>query len=271
MGSVSLHYERLSTGGDVASTVVLMHGVGDSLEAWDDVIRSLPEGFDVIRYDLRGHGRSDKPPGPYLLADVVKDHLALLAQLGVDRVNVVGYSLGGLIAQAIALLAPNSVERLVLISCVAGRTSDEQAAALERLDTLERAGTDGIADASAERWFTEGFRTAHPGKVHEQLERLKTNDPDAYLAAYRMLATNDLGDQLDKIEHPTLVMTGEHDVGSPPRMARLISERIEGSRSVILEGQKHSVLTEVPEMVADEISRFLLGPQTHRTLMEVTR
>jgi 3-oxoadipate enol-lactonase len=267
---VNLHYERVSTGGDVASTVVLVHGVGDSLEAWDDFIRSLPEGFDIIRYDLRGHGHSERPPGPYRLADFVEDHLALLARLGIDRAHVVGYSLGGLIAQAIALFAPQSVERLVLISCIACRTPAEQEAALKRLETLEQEGAGGIAGASAERWFTGAFRRAHPDKVHQQLERLKGNDPNAYLAAYRVLATNDLGDQLAKIGHPTLVMTGEHDVGSPPRMARLISERIDGSQLIILEGQKHSVLTEVPDVVAHEISRFLRVPETQRKMLEVT-
>ena len=267
---MSLHFERVSTGGDVASTVVLIHGVGDSLEAWDDVIQSLPEGFDIIRYDLRGHGRSEKPPGPYRLADFVEDHVALLARLGVGRAHVVGYSLGGLIAQAIALFAPDSVERLVLLSCIACRTPDEREAVQKRLETLEQEGAGGIAGASAERWFTGAFRRANPDKVRQQMERLKENDPNAYLAAYRVLATSDLCDQLTRIGHPTLVMTGEHDVGSPPRMARSMSERIDGSQLIILEGQKHSVLTEVPDVVAHEISRFLRVPETQRTVLEVT-
>jgi len=270
VGPVSLHVERLSTGGDATSTVVLLHGVGDSLDAWDGVIRSLPEGFDVIRYDLRGHGRSEKPQGPYRLADIVDDHLALLAQLGIDRAHVVGYSLGGLIAQAIALSAPDSVERLVLLSCIAFRTPTEQEAVLGRLATLEHAGIGGSAGANAERWFTEAFRRSHPDEVRRQVERLAVNDPNAYLEAYRVLATNDLGDQLKKITLPTLVITGEHDEGSPPRMARLMSEQIDGSELIILEGQKHSVLTEVPEVVAREISRFLREPETHRTMLEVT-
>lgn len=236
---------------------VLIHGVGSSRESWNEVLQHLDPPGPVVRYDLRGHGESPKVPGPYELGDFVDDHVGLLAELGVAKANVVGFSLGGLITQAIAIRHPELVERAVILGAIAGRTADERGAVLQRLAAVEAVGPAGIAAKGPGRWFTDGFVTSRPEIVSSKMEQLASTDRAGYEAAYRVLARNDLAGELHHILAPTLVMTGEGDVGSPPRMSALMARRIPNAELVIMQGTKHGMLEERPELVARELSRFL--------------
>ncbi|MFC5745756.1 alpha/beta fold hydrolase [Actinomadura rugatobispora] len=238
---------------------VLIHGVGSDLARWDPVIGPLADKGTVVRYDLRGHGTSPKPAGPYDIADFVADHVGLMAELGIARANIVGFSLGGLIAQAVALRHPGLVGRLVILSAVAGRTAAQRAAALARLRAVETGGPAVVADGG-ERWYTDDFRKKNPGVVRAHLDRFRRNDPAAYAAAFRVLATTDLIDELHRITAPTLIMTGALDVGSPPEMSRAMHERIAGSRLVVVEGVKHAVFEEAAGIVAATVRDFLHPP-----------
>jgi pimeloyl-ACP methyl ester carboxylesterase len=259
VGAIEQHVVRRTTGGrgGARATVTLIHGVGDSHTAWDEIVAQLPHGLDVIRYDLRGHGASAKPPGPYTLDDFVADHLAVLRGQDLARTHLVGFSLGGMIAQAVAAREPQTVERLVLLGSVAGRTEEERERVLARLAIVESGGPEATAQVSGSRWFSDEFAAAHPDVVEAQLRRLAANDPAAYRAAYRVLATNDLIEEVSAIVAPTLVMTGEFDVGSPPHMSHRLAERIPGARAEILTGQRHSILRERPEVIAAAIGAFV--------------
>ena len=238
-------------------TVTLIHGVGADLDSWDGVVAALGDGYRTLRYDLRGHGASEKVPGPYSLDDFVGDLVALLDGLEIATTHVVGFSLGGLIAQAFALAHPGRLDRLVLVSTVAGRTAEERARVQVRARQLADKGAPGHVEASLSRWFTDGFLEANRDVVQKRLERSLTNDPHCYAAAYRVLAESDLADRLHEIAAPTLVMTGEHDIGSTARMAELIDDRVPGAELHILPGLKHSVLLEAPDMIAGHIGTFL--------------
>lgn len=245
-------------GADRSGTpTVFLHGVGSRSEVWRRVLELMDHHGPVVTYDLRGHGTSGRPPGPYHLDDFAADHLRLLDRLGIERANVVGFSLGGLIAQAIAIARPDTVEKLAILSAVAGRTDAERAAVRQRLATVEREGPRGVAAQGPDRWYTRRFQQRSPEAVARHLERFLANDPAAYAAAFRVLAENDLADRLTEIKAPTLVMTGADDVGSPPHMARLMAERISDSELVIVEDVKHGILEELPQRVAAELSSFL--------------
>jgi pimeloyl-ACP methyl ester carboxylesterase len=236
-----------------STPIVLVHGVGSSASGWDAVVRELPEDLTTITYDLRGHGRSPAPGGVWTADDFVADHLRLLQDLGVDRCHLVGFSLGGLIVQRIAATHPDTVDRLVIIGAVAGRTAEEQERVLARLAMVESEGPGGAARQSVERWYTAEYLAAHPETYALVVERMERLDPAAYARAYRVLATTDLADDLDRIKAPALVMTGENDVGSPPRMAELMATAI-GGRLVIVPDSRHEVLEEAPELIAKEIT-----------------
>lgn len=259
---VSLHY-RLQCDGGGGAPVTLLHGVGSSLEVWDGIARDLRE-CAVLRMDLRGHGHSGKPPGPYQLDDFVRDLAGLHAHLGIAQSHLVGFSLGGLIAQAFALAHPEKVSRLVLISAVAGRSPAEKARVQERARAITEVGATQHARNSAGRWFTDAFQKSHPDIIARHCRRFTANDPAAYSAAYRVLAESDLADQLSAIHQPTLIITGEHDIGSTPRMAELMRDKIPHSELHILPGLKHALLLEAPAKIAALIRAFITPPTVGR-------
>jgi len=237
--------------------VTLLHGVGSHLQAWDGVATSLRDDFTLLRYDLRGHGESGKPPGPYSLDDYVADLAALLDAQSVDRTTLVGFSFGGMIAPAFTVRHPERVRALGIVSAVAGRTPEQRAAVVKRADELGRGGASMTVGAAIERWFTPEFRAQNPDIIERQIQRVLGNDPGGYAAAYRVFAESDPIDDLGKISCPTLVMTGEHDTGSTPTMAMAIHERIAGSRLVILPRYRHSLLIEATSDVLRELRAFL--------------
>jgi (E)-2-((N-methylformamido)methylene)succinate hydrolase len=248
-GKIEINYVTEGSG----PPLTLVHGVGASLESWDAIAERLARRYRVVRLDLRGHGRSS-PIESCRLEDFLDDLSLVLDTLGIARTHLAGFSLGGMIAQAYALAHAQRIDRLALISAVAGRTEQERASVQARARKVREEGIASVAAAAEDRWFTEGFRKKYPEVVARRLEELKANDHRSYAAAYTVFAEGDLGSRLHQIRHPTLVVTGEHDVGSNTRMARFMHEAIPGSRLHILPGLKHSVLLEAPA----EIARLLL-------------
>jgi pimeloyl-ACP methyl ester carboxylesterase len=149
------------------------------------------------------------------------------------------------------------VDRLVLLSAVAGRTEQERARVRERLEILRTQGIGAITGAAQDRWFTPGFIERHPELVRQRMDQLQNNHPASYAAAYTVFSTSDLGDRLHGITRPTLVATGEHDLGSNTRMARFMHAQIAGSELLILPELRHSVLVEAPTQIAAMLVAFL--------------
>jgi pimeloyl-ACP methyl ester carboxylesterase len=253
VNSITLHCVVEGEGEPLA----LIHGVAASLEVWDGVASRLRDRYRIVRYDQRGHGQSEKAPGPYKVEDFAGDLRALLDVLGIGRAHVVGHSLGGLVAQSFALDYPERLGKLALISTVAGRTEDERRRVRERLAMVANGIAGDHFRASLDRWFTDEFRAANPKLLEDYAARNQANDPACYAAAYRVLAETDLADRLPEIRAKTLVMTGEHDQGSNPRMARLMHQRIKGSTLQILPVLRHSILVEAPDVVAGALGDFL--------------
>lgn len=251
---VALNF-RLSGNGPQA--LVLVHGVGSYCEVWDGVIARLSGSFRMLSFDLRGHGRSERVRGRYEIDDFVGDVLGLADHVGFARFDLAGFSLGGLIAQRLALTHPERLRRLVLLSTVAGRTDEERERVLGRLAALAAGERGSHYDASLSRWLTEDFQARNPELIAELRRRNAENDPDCYAAAYRVLAETDFGGLIDQIRIPTLIATGEHDQGSNPRMSRYMHERIVDSRLHILPGLRHSLLNEAPDQVAALMRDFL--------------
>lgn len=253
-GKVEINYVTEGSG----PPVTLVHGVGASLESWDAIAAILSRQYWVIRLDLRGHGKSSRIE-TCRLDDFLDDVSLVLETLGIDRTHLVGFSLGGMIAQAYVLAHPARVDRLALISAVAGRTEQERANLQARARKVREEGIASVVAAAEDRWFTEAFRKKNPEVVSRRLEELKANDHRSYSAAYAVFAEGDLGPRLHEIRHPTLVVTGEHDVGSNARMARFMHDAIPGSTLHILPNLKHSVLLEAPIEIAGLLLDFLAG------------
>jgi pimeloyl-ACP methyl ester carboxylesterase len=255
VGAVELNY-RLDGTGEVP--LVCIHGVGSYLEAWDGVVQQLGDKFTVLTFDLRGHGQSSRIKGRYEIDDFVHETLTLADLVGFEGFNLAGFSLGGLIAQRMALTHADRLRRLILLSTVAGRTSDEQDRVRARAAALQSGERGEHYDNSLSRWLTEAFQAANPDLVNKLRARNASNDPECYAAAYRVLAETDFGGFLDQIGLPTLIATGENDIPTNPRIAQYMHDRIPGSELRILPGMRHSILTEAPNQVADLIREFVL-------------
>ena len=254
-GEVELRYQLDGHG---SRQLVLVHGVGSDGSAWAGVIERLCDAFTILSFDLRGHGQSSRVKGRYEIDDLAGDVLKLADHVGFTRFDLAGFSLGGLVAQRIALSTPERVRRLVLLSTVAGRTEDERKRVAARLTALQSGERGSHFDASLSRWLTEDFQQRNPDLVARLRERNAQNDPDCYAAAYRVLAETDFGNALGSLCMPTLIATGEDDAGSNPRMAAFMHSLIPGSRLEILPALRHSILMEAPDLVAGLMREFLL-------------
>ncbi len=252
-GGVPLRVREDGEGTDL----VLVHGVGASLEAWNEVVSCLGRGFRTIRLDLRGHGASGKPSGPYHIDDLVDDVMAVLDRFGIVSCHLAGHSLGALIAQGVALAHPRRLDRLVLLSGIAGRTAEERRRVERRLTMVANGIPGAHFEASVSRWFTDDFIRRHPDIIARQAEANRRNDPAAYAASYRVLTETDFAERLCDITAQTLIVTGEHDLGSNARMARYMHTTIPHSSLHILPGLKHAILTEAPDEVARLIREFI--------------
>lgn len=237
--------------------LVLVHGVGGDGGMWDGVVAALPPRFRTIRVDLRGHGRSPLIGAPVTVQDLARDVTGVMDALGVRKASIAGFSLGGLIAQAIALESPGRVDKLALVATVAGRTPEEQARSAARIEVVREKGLAAIAAGNREFWFSDAFRRDHPEAVEARVRQFMSCDPVSYLHAFAVFAKGDFADRLGEIQAPTLVVAGEFDPAATARMARLMHERIAGSRLEILAGMRHALLIECPGRVAALMAGFL--------------
>lgn len=250
-----IEYEEIGEG----EPLILIHGVGLDHTMWKQQVENLSKQFRVIAYDMLGHGGSSHPPGPYTLSMFVEQLLSLADQLQLKTFHLIGFSMGGMVAQSIALSYPNKVKTLTILNSVANRTEKQRQAVLSRVNEAENASPSATIEPAIKRWFTEEFLINETQVVDCIRTRLKTNNPSSYLAAYRLFATADqeLWLELQRITQPTLIITGEDDIGSSPQMAMEMHGEINGSEVVIIPKMKHMLPVENAEAVNEIIKAFI--------------
>ncbi|MEU6553227.1 alpha/beta hydrolase [Streptomyces sp. NPDC046915] len=244
--------------------IVLLHGVGLDGTMWERCVPALAADHRVTVADLRGHGGSPPAALGVRLDDLAADVAALLD----GPAHLVGFSLGALVAQHLALAAPRSTASLTLVSSVAGRSDTERAAvALRRARAREDFA--GSARAAVERWFSPEWREREPALAGTVLDRLLSNDRTSYLACYDVFATADaaLWPELPRITAPTLAVTGSDDPGSTPQMSRRLASRIPNGRAMVVPGARHLLPLECPEALNDAILQHIGSPAA-RTAQE---
>ena len=237
--------------------LVLVHGVGLDHTMWDAVTPLLAQQHTVVRYDLWGHGSSHDPDGPRSLTDFVDQLVSVLDTVGCERGNVTGLSIGGLITQALGVTRPGRCGRIAIMNAVYRRSAEQLAAIRGRLDGVVNAGMEAMVQPALDRWFTAEWQTAHPAECQHVRRLLRANDIHAYIKAYGLFATDTSMDgQLSQIVAPTLVLTGDRDVGSTVAMAQTMSDEITNSQLVILENARHIPPIEHPEATAATLAQF---------------
>lgn len=238
--------------------VVFVHGVGLDRTMWDAVLSGL-YGDRLLRYDMIGHGEASAPAGPYRLSDFVEQLAEFADEEDLDHFDLVGFSMGALVAQGFAAAHPTRVRRMVLLNSVFDRTLAEREAVIERVADVRSGGYEASIEAALSRWFSTDFATARPDVVHAVGRRLSANDARAYADAYEVFATADA--EIVHVAHtiaaPTLVVTGSEDLRSTPEMAHLLAAAMPDARAQIIDGVRHLTPFECPIVVADLIQGFL--------------
>jgi 3-oxoadipate enol-lactonase len=242
-----------------APVVTLAHSLGATFRLWDAQADALTPQHRVLRYDVRGHGESDVPPGPYSLEQMADDLHGLLAALGISETHFVGLSMGGLIGMSFALEHPRMVRSLTLCDTTSCYGPQRRPMWTDRMRTAEREGMEPLVERTMEIWFTAAFRETHRDAVDRVRAMLRRTDPRGYAAAIQAIADVDLTDAIGAIRCPTLVMVGEQDPGTPVAMARIIHARIAGSRLVVLPNAAHCSCVEAAEEFNKALIEFLAG------------
>ncbi len=239
--------------------VMLVHGLGLNRHMWQWQVDALTPHFRVVRYDLLGHGDSAKPPGPYLMTQMVQQLDDLMAAAGIERAALVGFSLGGLIVQAYTLAHPEKVAALAILNSAHARTNEQRASIMQRVRQAENAGPAATIDDALRRWFTEGFAKRRPEVLDQVRAWVAGNDASVYPALYLLLAEADIGleTSIAGIQCPVLVMTGGDDAGNSPQMAQQMAAIMPNARLEILPGLRHLALAENPAAVNDLLVPFL--------------
>jgi len=241
-----------------APVVVLAHALGATLRLWDAQAEALSGRYRILRYDVRGHGESEVPPGPYTVEQMADDLRELLEALGIFEVHVVGLSMGGCIGMAFAAAHPDLVKGLVLCDTTACYGPEAKPRWDERIRIAETGGmTEDLIEKTMEIWFTQAFRAEHKDRVDRVRAMLRHTDPRGYAGAVRALAAVDLRARLRAIRCPTLVVVGEKDPGTTPAMARGIQESIAGSRLLVIPGAMHCSVMEAAAVFNRELLGFL--------------
>jgi 3-oxoadipate enol-lactonase len=252
---IRLHYELR---GDAGTLVVLTHGLGGDLSFWDAHVEALAKHHRVLRWDLRGSGASDRPPGPYDPALFARDLAALLAVVGAARAHLVGHSGGGVVSQRFALDFPERTESLVLAS-TSSEVGEKASRAWHRLaDGVERNGFGPDRDPDP-RGFSPAFAAAHPEMLRALAERTRRNDPAAYAAQARAFGSYAWTAELAAIDAPTLVVQGLDDVMTPPGGSVILARGIHRSRLLMLPGAGHNLPLEMPSLFTSTVLAFLAG------------
>jgi 3-oxoadipate enol-lactonase len=251
--SVDVHHSL--EGPEDAPVIVFSNSLGTTGAMWDAQAAALSDRFRVLRYDTRGHGETSAPPGPYTVAELGGDVLALLDRLGLERVSFCGLSIGGMTGMWLGVHAPERIERLVI--CCTGMQLPPAEMWTERAALIREKGMGEVIDATMERWFTPAFPERSPETVQRIREIFLTTDPEGYAGCCEALAEFDMRGQLDAITAPTLVIAGEDDPVGTPERAAAVGEEIRGSRVAILSDARHLPAVEQPDAVTRELEQHL--------------
>jgi 3-oxoadipate enol-lactonase len=241
---VRLHSRRDGQAPGTSPRLLVINSLGTDLRSWDRAVAIWGEHLDILRYDQRGHGASGTGTPGADLHRLGRDALAVLDHHGVERAHVCGCSLGGLVAQWLAVEAPERVEGLVLVD-TAMRVGSEEAWR-DRAALVRDGGMEAVVPLVLERFFSDEARATNRSGVAQVARVLLNLDPEGYAQACEVLATADLREIAGAIQASTLVVVGEKDVATPPHQALELA-KVTGAALEVLPGAGHLAGVEQPE------------------------
>lgn len=250
---VTLYAREDGAIGEGVPTLVLLNSLGSELSLWDQVVDLLPEGLRVVRMDKRGHGRSTCPDGPYSMGALISDAEAVCDHLNVRDAAFVGLSIGGMIAQGLAVKRLDLMRVLVLSNTAAkiGNPAFWQ----DRIDAVRKNGLETMADAILDRWVSKAFRKT---PAVEPLRHMLAGTPtEGYVGCCAAIAGTDFYTPTSGLRLPTLGISGSEDATTPADLVRETIDLIPGSQFQLMRRTGHLPCYEAPAAFTDVLVTFL--------------
>jgi 3-oxoadipate enol-lactonase len=253
LDGIRLHY-RID-GPEHGFPVVFANSLGTDLRLWDPVLPLLPAGLRILRFDKRGHGLSDTPPGPYSMGELISDTEMLMDHTGFREAVFVGLSIGGMIAQGLATKRLDLVRAVVLSNTAAKIGTREMWQA--RIDAVREGGPAAIADATMERWFSAPFRITNA--FHGWRNMFLRCPAEGWTGCAAAISGTDFYTTTAALRLPALGIAGTEDGSTPPDLVRETTGLIPGSDFALVRSAGHLPCVEQPEEYARLLSGFLMA------------
>ncbi|MBV9970606.1 MAG: alpha/beta fold hydrolase [Xanthobacteraceae bacterium] len=238
-----------------APPVVLIHSLGMDHTFWNAVTPALAEETAVLVYDCRGHGRSDKPGGPFRVEGFAEDLDQLLDHVGWPSAVIAGASMGGCIALAFAAVHPARAAGLGLFDTTAWYDAPDKWE--ERARTAETKGLEALLEFQITRWFTDSFRATHKDVRDASVAVFLRNSPAAYAQTCRMLGACNMTTALPHLRMPVRIAVGEEDYATPVAMSQALHRAIAGSTLTVIPNARHLTPLECPREIAAELQKLI--------------
>lgn len=256
INGININYEI--SGQENGPVVVLSHSLGCNLHMWEPQVAELEKNFKVLRYDMRGHGRSDAPKGKYTFEMLGEDVVGLLDELKIKQVHWVGLSIGGMIGQCLALNYPQRLSSLVLCDTGAFMPEEAQPIWQERIEEARNGGMEARVKSTLADWFTPEYIKGNNSGLEKIKQQLLTTPVDGYIGCIWALRGLNFIDRLAEIKMPSLIIVGEKDFGTPVEASKAMQERIQGSKLTIIPDAAHLSSVAKPEEFNIALSDFLM-------------
>ncbi|HET7363706.1 MAG TPA: 3-oxoadipate enol-lactonase [Burkholderiales bacterium] len=251
VNGTEIYYEMQGRQG--SSWLILSHSLACTTRMWDPQVAAFKDRYCILNYDMRGHGKSAAPAGPYTLDMLADDVLGLMKHLGIERATFMGLSIGGMIGQTLALREPKRFDKMVLADT--GHTQPPEALKQweERIRIAQTQGMKALVPSTMERWFTPSFRESPQAKA---IAKLIENTPVAgYVGCGQAIMKLNTTARLKEIKLPVLAIAGEADPAAPG--TKYVGENIPGAKLVMLKQAAHIANVEQPEKFNQALRDFL--------------
>lgn len=250
-GDIQLHYDV--SGDENGAPVVFSNSLNTDLRLWDGVVERLPAGLKIIRYDMRGHGLTSAPDAPYSMGTLVRDVERLMDRLEIRDAVFVGLSVGGMIAQGLAVKRLDLVRGLVLSNTGAKIGTPKIWA--DRIATVKEHGLDALTDTTMERWFGKAFRESSDIALWRNM--FSRQPVQGYLGCATAISGTDFYTPTSGLRLPVLGIAGSEDGSTPPDLVRETVDLIPGSRFELIRRAGHLPCVDQPDVYADLLTGFL--------------
>jgi 3-oxoadipate enol-lactonase len=251
VNGTEIHYEMHGKQG--SSWLILSHSLACTTRMWDPQVAAFRDRYCILNYDMRGHGKSAAPAGPYTLDMLADDVLGLMKHLGIERATFIGLSIGGMIGQTLALRQTRLFDKMVLADTGHSQPPEAIKQWEERIRIAQAQGMKALVPSTMERWFTPAFRESPQAKA---IAKLIENTPVAgYIGCGQAIMKLNTTARLKEIKLPVLAIAGEADPSAPG--TKYLGENIPGAKLVMLKQAGHIANVEQAEKFNQALRDFL--------------